>query len=264
MLNDWFTHGYAARARAIETNIYDGSRPIIIRLGDDAIFLRGRTRETVAVLSPRYHGLKAVCHLPIALYLELASTRGEPLVEDERQRLAQLAGSLLEVTLADREVRRILDVSQALIDEVLNTGHATPQVLRRLEEETRAPIRACILAAAREELTRLHEEVCRFTERFREGEWRDLLVVVCAAHQPRYRQSGKQYFKRLLNEHHGVEGQVLYGENCRSEGEALRLVTTHLLDRELASFFLDSPLDLQQDVLADAASQVVDELFSKR
>lgn len=57
---------------------------------------------------------------------------------------------------------------------------------------------------------------------------------------------------------------MLYAESGESIDDAVTLLATHLLDRELAGFFLDSPMALQRNVLGEAASRVLDELFAER
>ena len=262
MLNDWFTHSYGRCMKALERRIYEGALPVLIRLGDDAIMLRGQQRSTARILSDRYHALKSVCHVPIALYLDLRERCEAPLASDDIARLGALRAELSAFAGEDEPMRDVLNAAVRFIDKVRAARRIDQEGLTAFERQTRAPVRACIELAAHEELETLHGQVREFTRTFSDAEWQGFRVVICASHQPRYRQSAKQYFKRLLLDNHGVEEQVLYGENCRTEQEALQLLATHLLDRDLAAFFLDSPLDLQQDVLGDAAQRVVSRLFA--
>jgi hypothetical protein len=262
MLSERFTDSYSMRAGEIKRRIYQGEVPVLIRLGDDAIMLRGRQRSSVRILSERYHALKAVCHAPIALYLELRDGFDRPLADEALSRLGAVREALRAFSAEEQPMREVLDATAAFAERVRGTRRADEDELAAFEQRIRAPMRSCIELAAEDELTTLHERVMGFTGSFSNADWEAFRVVICASHQPRYRQSSKQYFKRLLQEHGGIEGQVLYGENCRTEQEAMELLTTHLLDRDLAAFFLDSPLDLQQDVLGDAAQRVVSRLFA--
>lgn len=261
MLNDWFTGDYAERLQTVRRRMRDDGLPLLIRLGDDAISLRGAERRQVRVLSERYHALKSLCHAPIAIYLRLSPASGGTLARPDVQALCDLANELRACDAPETPMRALRDASIAFLELVCTRGHADRERLAAFERQTREPLRACIDLAARDELETLHRHVQAFTAAFTKQDWQAFRVVICASHQPRYRQSAKQYFKRLLHEHEGIEGQVLYGENCRTEADALHLVATHLLDRELADFFLDSPLDLQQDVLGDAAERVVARIF---
>lgn len=262
MLNDWFTYNYAKGLRAVENAIFDGSLPVLIRLGDDLITLHGQQRQTQAILSDRYHALKSVCHLPLALYMDLKEFCNKKLPPQNLQRLRALERELATFEADETAMQSVLDTTRALIDE-LNSGRPlTEQRLIDYERNTRDAVSRCIYLAAQDELFRLHACVSRFTEVFTASQWQSLRVIICASHQSRYRESTRQYFKTLLQEHQGIEEQVLYAENCASEQDAMQLLATHLLDRELAEFFLGSPLDLQQDVLGDAAQRVISKIFS--
>lgn len=263
MLNDWFIYNYGKCLQAVERSIYDGSLPVMIRLGDDLIMLHGQERKTTRVLSERYHALKAVCHLPVALYLDLRERCGTTLASQDLVRLSAVQRDLRAFAADEDAMRAVLAAANRLIAELREGQRVTEPRLTAFEQETRDAVQACIRLAASDELYRLHAPVNEVTESFSPAEWKSLRVIICASHQPRYRQSTKQYFKRLLREKQSIEEQVLYAESCRTEPEALQLLATHLLGRELASFFLGSPLDLQQDVLGDVAQQVVAEIFSK-
>lgn len=264
MLNDWFTYNYSKCLKALERTIYDGSLPVLIRLGDDLIMLWGQQRNTVRILSARYHALKSVCHLPVALYMDLNNRCGDSLSAQDLERVSAVQRDLCEFETDEQAMSDILMATNRLIDELSDGRRLHKERLVSFEQETRSAVQACIHLAASDELYSLHAQVTDFTRDFTAKEWQALRVIICASHQPRYRQSTKQYFKCLLLENKGVEEQVLYAESFRSEPEALQLLAAQMLDRELAAFFLGSPLDLQQDVLGDAAQQVVSEIFSKR
>ena len=90
-------------------------------------------------------------------------------------------------------------------------------------------------------------------------------MVVCAGHAPRYKESTRTYFCRLLGETHGLgakgEERVVYAEGAETEEEALRLGAEHLLNRELGRFFMKSSVALQEDVLGDATEAILDDLL---
>ena len=261
MLNDWFTRDYDERLATVQRRIRAGALPVLIRLSDDAILLRKRERRVVRVLSERYHTLKSICHAPLSIYLLLHPRCGRALTAADLEPAGGLLEELQCFAADEPPIRAVRDASIALLAGVCADQHVDEDRLTSYERDTRAEVRACIELAAHDELETLHHHVGAFTATFTKPEWEAFRVVICASHQPRYRQSTKQYFKRLLSEKEGVEGQVLYGENCRTEADALRLLAAHLLDRELAEFFLDSPLDLQQDILGDAAERALTSIF---
>jgi hypothetical protein len=84
--------------------------------------------------------------------------------------------------------------------------------------------------------------------------------VVVGDHQARARSLGMQYFKRRLQEPPGADQRVTYGENIEDEDEAISLVATRRLDKQIAQAFFGDENRLQRDVLGDAAKRCLDEL----
>ena len=69
-----------------------------------------------------------------------------------------------------------------------------------------------------------------------------------------------QYFKRRFQEKPGTDQRVTYGENISDEAEAILLVATRRLDKQIAQAFFGDENRLQRDVLGDAAARCLDEL----
>ena len=268
-LDEWFKLHYRTRKSELRRSLVAGERPLMVRIDREIVFFRDRTRSSAQILDEEYDRLKALCHLPIALFLWASPRAGGELSTGDRELLDKMGAE----TIAARadgargagscEVA-LLEACAQFVRSATQAGAVREQDLSALERTTEAPIRACILAATRRELHNLHTRVTAWTADLEPREWEELRVVVCAGHQARYRQSTKSYFLRLFDECHGEgasgEQRVIYAENCRTEDEALDLVATHLLDREIGATFLDSPLALQQDVLGEATRVVIDEL----
>ena len=91
------------------------------------------------------------------------------------------------------------------------------------------------------------------------------LLLICAGHQPRYRETAKQYFQQLLQEKVGpdarFENRVIYAESIREIPAALDLLARHIVDQKASVVFFDHPTRLQKDMLADAATRYVKELL---
>ena len=134
-----------------------------------------------------------------------------------------------------------------------------------LAESTLQPMGAVIGIGTRVYLEALHEAVSGWSADWEPSTWSRLLVVICAGHAPRYKESTRTYFQRLLGETQGLgakgEEQVVYAEGALTEAEAIRLGAEHLLNRELGRFFMKSSVALQEDVLGDAAKDVLDDLL---
>ena len=91
--------------------------------------------------------------------------------------------------------------------------------------------------------------------------WRDALgwpvLVICGAHQPRYREATCQYFGQLLHqpEGYGAEGEdrLVYGEGLCDINAALDLLARHIVDQRASNSLFGDRRRLQEDLLADAA-----------
>ena len=106
--------------------------------------------------------------------------------------------------------------ARTLVDRVLAEGVID---FERLQENVRAlashalgtaQLAVCI------ELEQLHALLGRWRNNLGERRWASLYVVVCGAHQPRYREAACQYFGRLLHQPEGSgaerEDRLVYGE----------------------------------------------------
>src|SRR5690349_21550093 len=85
-LNLEFRAAYArARADALAT-----VGPIVLFDGEKLTLIRGDRRESGTELPARYHHIKAVSHLPFAVYLEFRGAGDGELTADLRTRLTKL------------------------------------------------------------------------------------------------------------------------------------------------------------------------------
>ena len=85
-------------------------------------------------------------------------------------------------------------------------------------------------------------------------EWGRLKVIVCGSQMPRRENLAVQYFAKLLGEK-GEGTRILYAEALFEQEKVLRLLGTHLQDRDIAQAFFDDPLRLHRDLLADGAAE---------
>ena len=127
-------------------------------------------------------------------------------------------------------------------------SEAGPQILRITE------------LATREQISGLHEAVEAALSRLSTADQAALQVVVLGDHQARARSLGMQYFKRRFQEKPGTDQRVTFGENITDEAEAILLVGTRRLDKQIAQAFFGDENRLQRDVLGDAAARCLDEM----
>jgi len=256
------------------------SVPVLVLVGDDATLLCDGGKRREQVIPARYHELKALAHLAFGVQLTLMANGSG--------RLTELTASELHEQRAHiREIQSIIDASPTsasslpmmkapaellcrardLVDRVLTQGVVD---FDRLQEHRRAlashaletaQLAVCI------ELEQLHALLGRWRNDLGEGRWAGLYVVICGAHQPRYREAACQYFRRLLHEPEGSgaerEDRLVYGEGLCDVDGALDLLARHIVDQRASNLLFDDRRRLQEDLLADAASTEVRKLFPK-
>ncbi|MGE0790488.1 MAG: hypothetical protein AB7S26_32725 [Sandaracinaceae bacterium] len=265
-IDDWFAGRYAITRERIEARLLRGEDPLIIRLDAELVLLHGGRRRSEKVLTEAYDRAKAICHAPAAAYLLLDDPSDGPfppeVVALARAMRDELVREAVDETGSERA---LLEVTAALLDDAASAGHVTEERLAAFSRDTEAPMREVIAHGVEAYLTRLDEVVTEWSSTWEASSWDRLLVVICAGHAPRYKESTRSYFCRLLGERHGrgAEGerQVLYAEAATDERAATELAATHLLNRQLGRFFMGSPVALQEDVLGDAAKRILDRAF---
>jgi hypothetical protein len=117
------------------------------------------------------------------------------------------------------------------------------------------------------ELEQLHALLGRWRNDLGERRWAGMYVVICGAHQPRYREATCQYFGQLLHQPEGYgaqrEDRLVYGEGLCDVNTALDLLARHIVDQRASNLLFGDRRRLQEDLLADAARAEVRKLFPK-
>jgi hypothetical protein len=157
--------------------------------------------------------------------------------------------------------------ARELVDRVLAEGVIN---FERLQEHIRAlashALETAQLAVCTE-LEQLHALLGRWRNDLGEKRWAGVYVVICGAHQPRYREAACQYFSRLLHQPEGSaaerEDRLVYAEGLCDVDSALDLLARHIVDQRASNLLFGDRRRLQEDLLADAASTEVRKLFPK-
>jgi hypothetical protein len=276
-LNQAFRGAYAARRDAVLA----GMGPVIAQIDDRLVLRRGGQRLEGPARTRRYHELKVITHVPLALHVLLAGRR-DALDDATRGQLAEIGRLVAAVSggLDDRgftpdqlaRQRRILDASRALLDEVLSAGAAargalsaftraqTPDILRNIED------------AARDQIETMHATVEAWKRQMTPEERDQLRAVVAVSHTARPGNVALQYFSVTLGE--TWEGRfdqedlqpgkrVLASETSFDEAAAFSLLATHVLDSSVGKRFFGEEMRLERDLLADAAERLLAQMFRK-
>lgn len=242
----------------------DGNIPVVVRLDSRLILALGDKRTILNVNDTYFHQLKAVAHLPIMLFLAARNNGDTAAISTEVQEaLSQLQnGDCLPpstLSIMQDAVTSLTDDSQWPILEF--------SAVRQYNEALQPAFQALITQAAKDEveqtLKALHTLEALVDD---DKRWKQTFYVICAGHQPRYKQLAKVLFRRWVFEATAssteVEQRVLYGESLESVAAALELVATRLVNSDIGDAFLKSPLAMNQDVLGEAGEIAVNNAFS--
>lgn len=263
-LNQAFRKAYAgAKQRMIE-----GADPLLIVNGDAAVLVRGRRRYEAGVNAPSYHTVKALAHIPLAIFVALTPGEGA-LDADRRQTLAGLRAlipparaSLDGLALPAQTVARqdqLTGKSIEFIDDVLKRGDYTRAGLTAYVRKMTPLVMANAADATRAQIDVLHKQVSEWRAELTPAEWARLQVLVIGPHMPRDEGVVMQYFAKLLRE--PKEGRrIVYAESLWEEARAIDLVGTHLLDGAVGEAFFSDFFRMHRDLLADAAREYLKKL----
>jgi hypothetical protein len=256
------------------------SVPVIVLIGDDATLLCDGRELREQVIPARYHELKALDHLAFGVQLTLMANgtgRLSELTANELQeKRAQIRKTQAIINTAAtgascsstmKAPNELLCHARTLVDTVLEEGVVD---FDRLKEHVRAlashaletaQLAVCI------ELEQLHTLLARWRNDLGERRCSGMYVVICGAHQPRYREAACQYFGRLLHQVESSaaerEDRLVYAEGLCDIQAALDLLARHIVDQRASNLLFGDRRRLQEDLLADAASAEVRKLFPK-
>ncbi len=258
-LNDVFRQAYAgARQRVMAA---DG--PLLIVNGDTAAFIHGGKRSDAAINVPKYHLVKTIAHIPLAVYVALTpgegaldESRAKPL--EELRRLIPAARASLDTAGLSKDVLarqdRIIQDSLAFIGKTLDARRYSRKDLESFTRRMSPLVMANVADAARAQLDAIHAQVSAWRRELTTREWDGLHVLIVAAHMPRDQSLHIQYFARLLHEPN-EGGRIVVAESLWEEPKALDLYGSHLLDGSIGQAFFGEPMRMHRDLLADAARE---------
>ena len=249
------------------------SVPVIVLIGDDATLLCDGREQREQVIPARYHEFKALGHLAFGVQLTLMANGSGSLTEltanelHEQRAQIRKAHAALNSSPTIKPAAELLCRARELVDRVLAEGVIN---FDRLQEHIRAlasnALETAQLAVCTE-LEQLHALLGRWRNDLGEKRWAGVYVVICGAHQPRYREAACQYFSRLLHQPEGSaaerEDRLVYAEGLCDVDSALDLLARHIVDQRASNLLFGDRRRLQEDLLADAASTEVRKLFPK-
>jgi hypothetical protein len=258
-----------ARARR---RLLDRAGPVIIVEGDSLVLLHRGKRREAKVVPDVYHTLKAISHVPLAVYVMLVPPEDVPLDKECLEGLRAYRKLLVQAELAlqgrglseearERQ-RRIIRASVRFLDAALAGKRVGAEDLGKFTRGLGKELLANAADAARAELDALDKQVRAWRATLPAEAWKQLHVVVMGSALPRRGNLATQYFARLLGEK-GEGRRIVYAESTFEEPRAVNLLGTHLLDTRIGSAFFDDAERMHRDLLADAATKLLEKMTVK-
>jgi hypothetical protein len=267
-LNEAFHHNYSQAIQRSYESLGQRDTPAIVVSGDHVTLFHDGKQETVSIIPELYQQVKSISHVSFGIYVTLANNGFGPLADDIRADAAYQL-DLIEQGLDILDIlaipagfvalqRDTLTAAAAIVRDVLESGRIDREQFLAFGR-TSAPLYLDNAAlAARLELDQLHEVIGRWRKQLGPDAWEKVYVVICAAHQARYRETTKQYFQRLFHEAEGLganfENRVVYAEHIHDNEAALQLLARHLVDRRTSVALFGDPTRLQEDLMSDGAA----------
>ncbi len=257
-LNNAFREEYS-RAK---TEALSKIGPLIIVEGSNVILVRNGKRTEAQIQPPIYQSLKAVAHIPFAVFLMFDQSDFGRLTEarvaelrDYRKLIVNAQSSLSDREFSDIQLQRqqkIINDSLAFLDAAIQNRQVEKTALDDFARQMTPVLLENVDEAARVELDALHSHVSEWRHQMTPDEWNALHVVVMGAHMPRDEEITMQYFERLLDE--PIEGRrIIFAEGLWEEPRALDLLGTHLVDGSAGAAFFGEFMRMHRDLLSDAA-----------
>lgn len=264
-LNDSFRAAYAAA----RTESLHQADPVILVEGDTVVLRHKGKRVEAPFTPPIYHDLKAVAHIPLAVFV-LLEPYGDGPLSDERlaaiRRYRELLPAVRDAVakrgftgaVLERQYRLIKD-SDDFLDGVLKQKESRKADVAAFTRRMGPVVMENAAEAARAQIDELHRQVMGWRKDLTADEWRRLRVVVMGSHMPRDGNLAMQYFTRVLDEPVD-DRRLMYAESVWDEAAALKLVGTSVLDTRIGADFFGDELRMHRDLLADAAKAYVKQL----
>jgi hypothetical protein len=241
--------------------------PLILVEGTNAVLVQNGTRTEAEILPPIYQALKAVAHIPFAVFLMFDQSDFQPLSDtrvseicDYRKLIVDAAKTLRGFSGVQlQRQQEIIGESLVFLDDAIEKRHVTKQQLDDFARKMRPILLANVDEATKAEIDALHSHVMEWRHKLSQGEWQKMHVLIMSAHMPRDRELTVQYFERALNE--PFEGRrIVYAEGLYEEPKAMDLLGTHIVDGSAGEAFFGDFMRMHRDLLSDAAAAYIQTL----
>jgi hypothetical protein len=243
--------------------------PLVLVEMDNLIMIRSGQRTEAKAIPTIYHRLKAVSHVPLALYVALAPYGDAPLDEERLAHLRTFKAKIDAVLASmdgagfapdqDSRSRKLLKRCAEFLDGVLTAKAYDLAELIRLTRQAGPIVLANAADAAKAQIDAYHTRMAAWRRDIPAEEWKELRVMVLGPQMPRKHNVAVQYFAKLM----GLPGEarrLVYAEELSGVQQGLNLLSTHQLDSDLSEAFFADPNRMDIDLLGNAAAVYLDSL----
>ena len=241
--------------------------PMILEEGDNLILVRNGERTTVLIKPVGYHELKAVAHIPLALFVMLSFPQESNLSAERKKSLQHYRELMVSAyeTLPQRHFtpqqlerqNKIFSASFELLDGALASGEVSTKTMNTFTRQMGPLLLSNVAEATALEMRELYRTTAAWKKQLTPPEWNALHMVMIGPHMPRDQECSIQFFQRLFRE--PEEGKrIIYAEALWNEKDALNLLGTHEVDESAGAAFFGDAMRMHRDLLADAAKAYLD------
>tara|TARA_R110002012_G_scaffold135466_4_gene289279 strand:- start:692 stop:1573 length:882 start_codon:yes stop_codon:yes gene_type:complete len=258
-INAQFHRLYQAEKAKAVTSINDGEVMLICRIDSRLIVKVGSKVKEYVINDERYQSLKAMSHATLAVYYQLRHSVDEATLCQIKRWVLQIRQQA-PLGLG----KEVADITSKLLERINHLNVLPHSAMSMYQQELESIYAKLMTEAVNDELDNLVsnlERICDETD----YPSSKIFMVVFGGHQPRYKALALQIFKKWFtgNEQHisNCEHHVRYCEAGESLDDAVDLVATAIIDRELAKSTMGYSEALNKDVLSAVAEKVIDEYW---
>ena len=263
VLNQRFHDQLKILRDSFREQLKDATIPVVVRIDSRLILALGESVTVLHINESLYHQLKALSHIPLLLFLAFHND------SDRDTTTSDIKRALTDLGNDRRLPSSVLSIIEQAIPLLIDSTKGPSlgfSAVRQFNKALQPAFQKLTCFAAQDEAnqTRYGLEQLKLVVA-NELTWGKTFYVVCAGHQPRYKQLAKLIFRRWVYEETAspteVEHRVLYGESLETVNAARDLVVNRLTNSLIGDAFLDSPLSMNQDVLGEAGKLAVERAF---
>ncbi|MDO6839910.1 hypothetical protein Q4602_10555 [Paraglaciecola chathamensis] len=258
-INARFHSLYGQQKSEIINQIKQGDVLLVCRMDNRLIVKCGGTEEAFTINTTRYHDLKALSHSTLAVYYSLLNTW-------DKETLKEVDGWINEIRSHEpKELsQELADVTAELVTHVRTAGALTHSDMSQYQQALEPIYAKLMTQAAKDEIESLVSTLNAIREQYNYPSSK-MFMIVFGGHQPRYKALASMVFKRWFSglEEHTLNSDhhVRYCEGGESLDDAIELVASAILDKDLAKSTLGSALALNRDVLSLVAQRAIDDYW---